>query len=400
MIYFFTYLWYNYAKDFIKEKGKMTKRSLLSKMLLTIVLTFVFMSSLFVLPQNAYANSPIFLDVKNSSFENTISDNSDKPFATDWTVNNGNFDAENINVISNNAYDKDNYWQFKKGNYSVESEDFIDVEQSAEYIFGVKFIFSNIQDSCAILVKGYNVNGELISTNKSEIIISKSEYLGMWQESFLTIYLDTNVKKIKISIEIDANVGSVGIDNVYAHKNFIKSHKGASISLERDVLKIRFTAEINYEAYQTFVNNFEDVSVGMVFAPKKQVTEIGEYTIKGVPEDGNMQIIFSEYWNNEKTCQQDGLYTFSCYFAAVGYDELVGRTNILFVVRPFIKFTQNGEERVIYSSWNIDDNCRSIKQVAQLVKQDVDVYNSYDLDQQEIISAFIEGRIPNFDGLD
>ncbi len=49
----------------------MTKRISLSKMLLVIALSLVVLSSVFVLPNKAYANSVVFLDVKNSSFENT-----------------------------------------------------------------------------------------------------------------------------------------------------------------------------------------------------------------------------------------------------------------------------------------------------------------------------------------
>ncbi|MBE7081428.1 MAG: hypothetical protein E7372_02575 [Clostridiales bacterium] len=376
----------------------MTKRISLSKMLLIIVLSLVVLSSAFVLPNNAFANSVIFLDVINSSFENTNLEQYDKPFATDWIINNGSFDADNVNIISTNAYDKINYWQFEKGTYFVESQNFIDI-QSAEYIFGVKFIFSNINDSCALVVKGYNANGELISTNKGETIESKQEFIGMWQETFVTAEISDNVKKIKISIEINANNGTVGIDNVYAHKNFISVYDGASISLERNVLLLRFTAKIDADIYKTFVDNYENVSVGMVFAPRKQVVAVGEFTIKGIPEDGNVKVITSNHWNNPESYQQSGYYTYSCAFGG-DYSSLEKIIEILVVSRPFIKYTENGREKIIYSSWNLENNCRSMRQVATLAKQDTDVYNSYDLDQQEIISAFVEGRVPNFEGLD
>ncbi len=376
----------------------MTKRISLSKMLLIIVLSLVVLSSTFVLPNNAFASSVIFLDVNNSSFENTNSEQFNKPFATDWIINNGDFDVDNVNIISTDAYDKINYWQFEKATYSVESEDFIDIE-SAEYIFGVKFIFSNIDDSCAIVVKNFDANGELVSLNKSEIVVSKQEFIGMWQETFVTAEIGDNVKKIKISIEIDANNGTVGIDDVYAHKNFISVYDGASISLERNVLLLRFTAKIDADIYKTFIDNYENVSVGMVFAPRKQVVAVGEFTIKGIPEDGNIEVITSNHWNNPESYQQSGYYTYSCAFGG-DYSSLERIIDILVVSRPFIKYTENGRQKIIYSSWNLDNNCRSMRQVATLAKQDTDVYNSYDLDQQEIISAFIEGRVPNFEGLD
>ena len=74
--------------------------------------------------------------------------------------------------------------------------------------------------------------------------------------------------------------------------------------------------------------------------------------------------------------------------------------DINFTVRGYVKYIEGGEEKILYSSWSLENNCRSIRQVAIMAKQDADFFNSYDLDQQEIINAYIEGRAPNFDGLD
>ncbi len=379
--------------------AKMTKRRCVLSLFLIIVITLVSISSVFALPKNAFASSNIFVDIKNSSFESTSTQQFAKPFATDWIVNDGNFVAENINVISTNAYDKNNYWQFKNGTYFVESQDFIQIDDAAEYLFGVKFIFSNINDSCKLSVKSYNAQNEFVSEYQGQTIISKQEYVGKWQETVLKLALDSQAIKVKILIEINAQQGSVGIDNVNAYKNFIKLDNGASICLEKNLLEIRFTAKLDIEAYQMLSHNYHQVSVGMVLSPKQQVNSASEFTVKGISLNGAMETIDVDHWNNPKTYQQDGYYTYYCAFGQVGYDLMEDFLDGEIVARAYIKYTESNKEKYIYSTWDMVNNCRSIRQVAQKAKQDERVYNSYTLTQKEIISAYIEGRVPNFDGL-
>ena len=375
------------------------KRCILSRLLI-IVLTLVSTSSVFAVPNKVFANTSIFLDIKNSSFENTITDEFDKPFVSDWVINGENFVSDNVNVVSTSAYEGRNSLQLKNGVFTIESKEFIEIENSAEYLFGVKFVFSDVDDSLQISVKTYNSQNEIIATHKSQTIISKQENLDKWQEAFLMVDKDANAKKVKISIEVDSKKGSVRVDNVYGYKNFVNLYNGASISLEKNIVQIRFTAKIDIDVYQTFINNYSFVSVGMLLSPKEQVDKVGEFTVKGIPENGKMAMISASNWNNPNSYMKDGYYTFCAGFGQHGYDDLENIINGEIVVRAYVKYTENGKENIIYSSWNLNDNCRSIRQVANSAKQDIEVYNSYSLDQQEIISAYIEGRTPNIEGLD
>ena len=285
-------------------------------------------------------------------------------------------------------------------NDTMNSKEFIEIENSAQYLFGVKFVFSDVDDSLQISVKTYNSQNEIIATHKSQTIISKQENLDKWREAFLMVDKDANAKKVKISIEVDSKKGSVGVDNVYGYKNFVNLYNGASISLEKNIVQIRFTAKIDIDVYQTFINNYSFVSVGMLLSPKEQVDKVGEFTVKGIPENGKMAMISASNWNNPNSYMKDGYYTFCAGFGQHGYGGLENIINGEIVVRAYVKYTENGKENIIYSRWNLNDNCRSIRQVANSAKQDIEVYNSYSLDQQEIISAYIEGRTPNVEGLD
>ncbi len=376
----------------------MAKRSLLSKMLLTIVLTLVFMTSLFVVPQSAYANSDIFLDVKNSSFENLGVDEFYKQLPTDWSIIES-FEPENVKVVSTNAYHRANYWQFEGGAYTVENDGYIEIENNTDYLFGVKFIFSNANDSLTFNIKTFDENGELIEACQGQTVVSSEELKNTWQETFLVLNKDSRVKKVKISIAIVAQAGSVGIDNVYGRENFFSLYDGASISLERNVIGIRFTAKIDAKIYQALKDKYTAVSAGLIISPKSQVIESGEFTIKGVVDTDKIIVVPATYWNNSSSAEQDGYYTFYCAFYSNGYDSLQN-IDINFTARAYIKYIKGGEEQILYSSWSLENNCRSIRQVATMAKEDIDVFNSYDLDQQEIITAFSEGKAPNFDGLD
>ena len=378
----------------------MTKRRTFLSILLIFVLSLTAMLGVFAMPKNAYANVNIFADVKNSSFESVDSQDFGKDLPTDWVIDSQNLDIDNVNVISINAYDRINFLQVEGGTYLVESQDYIQIENDYDYLFGVKMLFSNVDDSATLCIKTYNQDNELVETHKSQTVVSKQDLLGTWQEVFLVVNKNSSAQKVKISIELSANQGSVGIDNVYAYKNFISLYDGASISLERNILSIRFTAKLDVAVYQTLLNSYENVSVGLIVSPKSQVNKSGEFTMQGVTEKDKLIVSPATNWNNPLSFEQDGYYDYYCAFASQGYSSLTGYIGIAFTTRAYIKYTEGGEEKVIYSSWSMENNCRTIRQVATLAKQDTEVYNSYPLDQQEIITAYIEGRVPNFDGLD
>ena len=148
------------------------------------------------------------------------------------------------------------------------------------------------------------------------------------------------------------------------------------------------------------LDSYESVTVGLIVSPRAQVNRSSEFTIKGVLEKENLLVVPTTHWNNPQTYEQDGYYNYYCAFASQGYASLQKNLGIAFTTRAYIKYVENGVEKIIYSSWNMENNCRSIRQVATLAKQDQETYNSYSPDQQEIITAYIEGRVPNFEGLD
>ena len=377
----------------------MAKRRCFISMLVTFVLTLITTLCFFAMPKNAYANVNIFANVKNNSFELT-SEQFGKDLPTDWVINGNNFDSDKVGVISTNAYDQLKYLQVENDSYVIESQDYIQIESDYDYMFGVKMLFSNADDSITLKTYSYNDDNELIGSHQSQTVQSKQELIDTWQETFFVLNKNASVKKVKIAIEINASNGRVGIDSVYAYKNFISLYDGASISLERNVLSIRFTAKLDVNIYQALLNNYENVSAGIIVSPKSQLLKSGEFTIQGVTEKDKIIVSPASHWNNPLTYEQVGYYEYFSAFASSGYSSLTSYINIAFTTRAYIKYTEGGVEKIIYSSWSFENNCRTIKQVATLAKQDTEVYNSYPLDQQEIITAYAEGRAPNFDGLD
>lgn len=378
----------------------MTKRRCFLSIFLIFVLTLSATLGVFATPKNAFANAEIFADVKNSSFESVNSENFGKDLPTDWVIDSQNLDIENVNVISINAYDRIKYLQVEGGTYSVESQDYVQIENDYDYLFGVKMLFDSAEDSVTLIVKTYSEDNDLIGTYQSQTIVSASDLIGTWQETFLVLNKNESAKKVKVCVEINATNGKVGVDNVYAYKNFISLYNGASISLERNVLSIRFTARVDVNIYETLLNSYDEVTAGIIVSPRSQVLKSGEFTIKGVTEKDKIIVSPATHWNNPLSFEQDGYYDYFSAFASQSYASLQGYIGIAFTTRAYVKYIENGVEKVLYSNWSYENNCRTIKQVATLAKQDEETYNSYPPDQQEIITAYIEGRIPNFEGLD
>ena len=185
----------------------MTKRRCFLSMLLIFVLTLSAMLGVFATHKNAYANVNIFADVKNSSFESVDSTSFGKDLPTDWVIDSQNFDIDNVNVISINAYDRIKYLQVEGGTYLVESQDYIQIENDYDYLFGVKMLFDSADDSVTLIVKTYSEDNDLIGTYQSQTVVGAPNLIGTWQESFFVLNKNASAKKVKIAIEINADSG-------------------------------------------------------------------------------------------------------------------------------------------------------------------------------------------------
>ncbi len=142
---------------------------------------------------------------------------------------------------------------------------------------------------------------------------------------------------------------------------------GASIRLEKPY-GIRFTAEVSAELYETLKALDPDVEFGMILAPTRKVFNGFQ---PDEMADRDKAVITCEKWAVENV---NGIYAYTgaIYLAddqlLANADEATFEAKISAIA--YVKFTVNGETRIIYTTYDEAVNSRSILDVATAYYQD------------------------------
>ncbi len=336
--------------------------------------------------RKAYAESIILPPIVNDSFESQQEQSAySKPIG--WQVDAvDQVEIGNVAFINENAYDGQSYYQVSGDEYTVKTEDYIDIDGGESYVFGVKYITSSLENSCTINIETFDNENNLLSTIANQV--EEPKLVDTWLDTQFYINASTSVSKVKIAIKINALNGDVGIDYAYGNKDIIKISFGASISLQQGKTEMRFTGQIDKTAYEKFLG--KSVSVGILFMPTNAFNQTGEFTIKGLSSETGRASV-ADKWKNQETIDSDGYYEFACAMKNMHVKEAL---TVSISARAFIKFTEEGKEKYIYSTFNLEDNSRSIQGVAQKLKADTTNYQKYDELQRMIIDAYALGELP------
>ncbi len=361
------------------------------KISLAIILVAVISlcNSSFLYAKNVYADSIVLPTIYNQSFE--IEDNNEnliKP--TNWQVEacTGELDKCTFIIDDENAYDGQKYYQVTDGEYVIKSNEFIDIDGEDDYVFGIKYKTSSLDNSCSVYIETYYDSDKPISIIEGQI---KAPVLtDTWLDAQVSFDADIRVNKVKVCIKINAKDGNVGIDYAYANKDIIKINFGASISLKKGKSAIRFTGQVDKDAFDKFLG--KSVSVGVLIMPTNAFETVGEFTLKGVSSQIGRAVI-ADRWNNYDSIDDDGYYEFTCVMENMHVKEAL---TLSLSARAFIKIVEDGEEIYFYSTFDLEDNSRSIQEVAVNIKSDLENYFRYDEVQRTIIEAYALGELPNF----
>lgn len=357
-------------------KGKMRKLKICLAILLVAVISLC--NSSFLYAKNVYADNIILPLITNDSFE---SDNG-------WQVDciSGTLDETKLNYVYENAYDGARYFALSDGEYLVKTTDFIDVDGGDNYVFGIKYISSSLDNSCKISVETFDSSNNLLSTITGE---EKSPNLtDVWANVQVDLTASSNVAKVKLIIEIKATNVAVGIDYAYGNKDVIETLFGASIFLKEGNSGIRFTGRVDKVVYDGYALN--SVSVGILLMPTNYLERVGEFTLKGVSSESGRAII-ADKWANQNSADTDGYYEFNCAMQNMHVKEAL---TLKISARAFIKITIDGVEKYFYSDFDLEGNSRSIQGVAINLKADTETYNRFDSLQRSMIDAYALGELP------
>ena len=210
----------------------------------------------------------------------------------------------------------------------------------------------------------------------SAVEISDGE---VWQKISVQGGTNTFAEYVKIYITINcANNSPCYIDNVkIIEKNFINIKEGASVRISEETPGIRFSGTIDKIEYENMKNRYKNVGVGIVIIPKSSYDGISEFTFYGI-EQGEIQFLSIEavIWNNSNTVEEDGFYGFNCAMVNIKKENIVRE----FCARAYLKYTDNGVEKFLYSDFNVLLNCRSVQNVAlSVLEKESDALTDFDL---------------------
>lgn len=364
---------------------KTIKRALMLILSLALVLTCS--ASIFSTPKNAYAQVNAILSVQNASFEQFDLQNN---IPLGWSVAQTSAQTD---FITQNAYDGTQYYQINDGELSLQTQSATQINGAYDYVVGVKFIASSQNSTCKIGVSVFNGENELIQTYYSEQ--TQAKLTNSWQDVSVGVAKDANIVSAKIEIVIVAD-GSVGIDAVYGNVDCLTIYNGASISLETLTTAIRFSGQVDKIVYDSIVQDYEDVSAGIIFMLTDKIDAVGEFSVKGFSTiNYNCVLVQANYWSNTSTAEQDGCYKFHCSLVNLGQEQI----QVELSARLYLNYTENGQEKYIYSNYSVENNSRSVYSVAVRALADEKTFATYDQVQKNIIMAYAENRMPDFENI-
>ena len=365
-------------------------------LLLAVIIAFTSMMLVSTFANKVYAISFEEVSIQNADFED-ISGSNESGYCSLSKWVNQNADAiYYYGIETEDVYDGSKCLRLA-GNYTEDyvltTKDYINIDGSSAYRFGVKFRAVNVDGySCKIAVAVYSAdNVQLDKIDGGNITPNKA---NIWADVSVNLPIIAGAQKVKIEITV-STLGVKGdeydycyLDAAYGHKIAVQTNSGASIRLSSTESGLRFTGRADKEFFDQIKSVDENAQIGMIIVPKDYLAEVGEFTIKGFEDIGKTYLdIPVEKWNNTLTAETDGYYGFSC--AIVNIKE----TNVKreFCAISYIRYSYNGVEKYIYSDFDYDKHARSVYYIAN---KEMEYLYDYDEADQKIILAYANGKVP------
>ena len=365
-------------------------------LLLAVIIAFSSMAFVSVSANKTYAISFEEVSIQNADFEDiTYSVVYMESQVNNWV--NGQSDIGYYYSADTDVFYDGKQSLRMRGNYDgvyvFTSKDYINIDGSSAYRFGVKFRAVNVDGySCKIAVAVYSAdNVQLDKIDGGNITPNKA---NIWADVSVNLPIIAGAQKVKIEITV-STLGVKGdeydycyLDAAYGHKIAVQTNSGASIRLSSTESGLRFTGRADKEFFDQIKSVDENAQIGMVIIPKDYLSEVGEFTIKGFEDIGKTYLdIPVEKWNNTLTAETDGYYGFSC--AIVNIKE----TNVKreFCAISYIRYSYNGVEKYMYSDFDYDKHARSVYYIAN---KEMEYLYDYDEADQKIILAYANGKVP------
>ena len=174
--------------------------------------------------------------------------------------------------------------------------------------------------------------------------------------------------------------------------SLVETENGASIRMNAREPGLRFKGRINKSVYDGLTKFYgaENVETGMIIVPEDFLEGGTDFTAEALKERSPLFIV-AEKFNNETRAEEDGYYGFNCALIEIAPEN----TDRKFAARAYIKCFDGATEKYVYATYNKDNHCRSVYDVATAAKENLSKEDD-NFEVEAIIDEYL-GKVKYFD---
>lgn len=150
--------------------------------------------------------------------------------------------------------------------------------------------------------------------------------------------------------------------------SLVETENGASIRANSSEPGLRFKGRVNKSVYDGLTKFYgaENVETGMIIVPEDFLEGGTDFTAEALKERSPLFIV-AEKFNNETRAEEDGYYGFNCALIEIAPEN----TDRKFAARAYIKCFDGATEKYVYATYNKDNHCRSVYEVATAAEENL-----------------------------
>lgn len=174
--------------------------------------------------------------------------------------------------------------------------------------------------------------------------------------------------------------------------SLVETENGASIRMNAREPGLRFKGRINKSVYDGLTKFYgaENVETGMIIVPEDFLEGGTDFTAEALKERSPLFIV-AEKFNNETRAEEDGYYGFNCALIEIAPEN----TDRKFAARAYIKCFDGATEKYVYATYNKDNHCRSVYEVATAAEENLSKEDD-NFEVEAIIEEYL-GKVEYFD---
>lgn len=174
--------------------------------------------------------------------------------------------------------------------------------------------------------------------------------------------------------------------------SLVETENGASIRMNAREPGLRFKGRINKSVYDGLTKFYgaENVETGMIIVPEDFLEGGTDFTAEALKERSPLFIV-AEKFNNETRAEEDGYYGFNCALIEIAPEN----TDRKFAARAYIKCFDGATEKYVYATYNKDNHCRSVYEVATAAEKNLSEEDD-NFEVEAIIDEYL-GKVEHVD---